>query len=404
MTRHKLQAGLFFGLMMFMAAPAASAEIRYTVTDLGNLGVPFATGFGVNEYGRTVGFSALQSAHFRGFFATPSMYQIDPVGGDAESVAFGLTDDDVAFGTSYSFGDLVQHAFRWDGTTESLGDFAPRAGNNDGTLVGSVAIQSGGLWYTHACRFSNGVVEDLGTLGGGNAEAFGIDAAGWIVGQSQISGDGKVRAFLRTSSKLLDLGTLGGTNSTAQAINSTGEIAGTADTTAGKPHAFVFKTDSNGSVTQRIDLGELGGGYSYAYAINDAGVVVGTSDSFAFVADSGGMNNLNALVDANAGWRLEIAWGINSAGQIVGVGQHHGQYAAFLLTPTSCAGFTTCDANCDGNVDFNDIDAFVAALISVEEWMQEVGPCNFQCVNDTNRDGSVDFNDIDSFVECMIAP
>jgi hypothetical protein len=42
--------------------------------------------------------------------------------------------------------------------------------------------------------------------------------------------------------------------------------------------------------------------------------------------------DLTGLVAA-ADWTLTSATGINDFGQIVGVGAHHGQMRAFLLTP-----------------------------------------------------------------------
>lgn len=70
-----------------------------------------------------------------------------------------------------------------------------------------------------------------------------------------------------------------------------------------------------------------------------------------------------------------------------------------------CAKDARCDANCDGLVNFDDIDCFVAALIGEDTWRAcgLIGDgCNFRCQNDTNGDGAVDFNDIDAFVECLI--
>jgi hypothetical protein len=59
------------------------------------------------------------------------------------------------------------------------------------------------------------------------------------------------------------------------------------------------------------------------------------------------------------------------------------------------------DMNCDGSVDFNDIDPFVSALISQEQYENQYPDCNYLNA-DINQDGSVDFNDIDGFVECLI--
>ena len=57
-------------------------------------------------------------------------------------------------------------------------------------------------------------------------------------------------------------------------------------------------------------------------------------DERAFLYRRGRMIDLNDLIPVNADWILEEASGINDRGQIVGLGQHHGQERAFLLTPT----------------------------------------------------------------------
>lgn len=72
-----------------------------------------------------------------------------------------------------------------------------------------------------------------------------------------------------------------------------------------------------------------------------------------------------------------------------------------LSEPANLSVTISCDSNCDGSVDFNDIDQFIVALIDQAEW-ESSSSCDYLCVNDSNRDGTVDFNDIDSFVECLI--
>ncbi len=71
---------------------------------------------------------------------------------------------------------------------------------------------------------------------------------------------------------------------------------------------------------------------------------------------------------------------------------------------------TRGDSNCDGTVNFNDIDYFVAALVGEPSWIslyqaQHGGaapPCPFS-VNDVNEDSQVDFDDIGTFVDCLVA-
>ncbi|MBK9127869.1 MAG: alpha amylase C-terminal domain-containing protein [Phycisphaerales bacterium] len=72
-------------------------------------------------------------------------------------------------------------------------------------------------------------------------------------------------------------------------------------------------------------------------------------------------------------------------------------------TPAACPG----DANCDGSVDFDDIDYFVAALGGQQAWIDlhltltgQPPTCSFAS-NDVNGSGQVDFDDIDAFVAAI---
>jgi hypothetical protein len=59
------------------------------------------------------------------------------------------------------------------------------------------------------------------------------------------------------------------------------------------------------------------------------------------------------------------------------------------------------DLDCSGGVDFNDIDPFVTALISRDDYESQYPDCNW-LNGDIDENGAVDFNDIDAFVECLI--
>ncbi len=61
-------------------------------------------------------------------------------------------------------------------------------------------------------------VTDLGTLGGANGMAYGINNHEQIVGAAQ-TGTGNYHGFLFDSGRMMDLGTLGGSNSWASGIN-----------------------------------------------------------------------------------------------------------------------------------------------------------------------------------------
>lgn len=77
---------------------------------------------------------------------------------------------------------------------------------------------------------------------------------------------------------------------------------------------------------------------SEARALNIYGDVVGRSGngdwsaSRAMLWRGGTAVDLHTTVTDN-GWTLQVATGINNAGQIVGTGRHNGQTRAFLLQP-----------------------------------------------------------------------
>ena len=96
---------------------------------------------------------------------------------------------------------------------------------------------------THGFLFSANHLTDLGTLGGGNSEALGINQSGIIVGDSETS-NGTTRAFVFNGTSMQDLGALSGfaKTSAARAINDRGQIVGESDSDTQK-RAFV---DTNG--------------------------------------------------------------------------------------------------------------------------------------------------------------
>ena len=51
-------------------------------------------------------------------------------------------------------------------------------------------------------------------------------------------------------------------------------------------------------------------------------------------------------------------------------------------------------------VDFNDIDGFVTALISRDDYESRFTGCNW-ANGDINQDGSVNYDDIDGFVTAL---
>jgi probable HAF family extracellular repeat protein len=162
--------------------------------------------------------------------------------------------------------------------------------NNLGQVTG-VAYRSAGT--QHAFLYSNGQMNDLGSLPGYSASVgSSINDAGQVVGAvvMQFVLNNPSHAFLYSNGQMNDLGSLPGyAISTVTDINNAGQVVGTAtldNLFPSRPsHAFLY---SNG---QMIDL-TVGSLYGAAYGINEAGQVVGWSDGHVFLYSNGQMTNL----------------------------------------------------------------------------------------------------------------
>lgn len=134
---------------------------------------------------------------------------------------------------------------------------------------------------SRAFRWQNGVMQDLGTLGGTDAQAVFINERGQIVGNSYTNntpnpttGVPTVDPFLWENGTMIDLGTLGGTSSIPLAFNNRGEVVGVSNTVGDTfSHPFLWTKHSG-----MRDLGTLGGNTGFVNWINDAGDIVGKAD------------------------------------------------------------------------------------------------------------------------------
>lgn len=208
--------------------------------------------------------------------------------------------------------------------------------NSAGDVVGSSGT-SGGIY--HGYVYHNGVTTDLGTLPGStdqHSSASAINDSGVIVGSAGIGGTDPVgrplvHAFRYENGVMADIGTLGGVQSHANDINASGVIVGQADSAAEPYNAFVY---SNGVMT---NLGALGGvHFSEAFGVNSAGDVVGMGAKsgeadHAFLYTDGVYVDLEKHIKTN--YTLVDARAINDAGMIVGLMLDGSDGRAFLAVP-----------------------------------------------------------------------
>ncbi len=228
------------------------------------------------------------------------------------------------------------HATLWrNGQIQNLGTFGGYQSyawsvNNLGQVVGFASnttpdqstgnVFAFGATQTHAFLWQNGRMQDLGTLGGPDSDAFVINASGQIAGMS-ITSSGAVDPFLWENGKMIDLGTIGGTFGYPNMINTRGQIVGFSDLLGdlqGQGHPFLWE---NGVLK---DLGTLGGLSGEARWINDAGDAAGyaTFPGDQVVHATLWTNGKIVDLGATADFPCSYANGINSRGQVLGALQH----------------------------------------------------------------------------------
>ena len=411
---------LWPALLLIVAAPDATAQLRYSVADLGALASGAASfALDLNNLSQVVGHSGLRAGGGGplGAFLWDEEGGIRPIAGlpdGHETRALAINDNgQIAGWTDFQHG--VIHGFvNEDGSVTDLGavdgglKVRPEDLNDSAQVVG--AADQGANGGTRAFLWQLGSIANIDTFGGIQSSATGINNSGQIVGWFDGAGAGDRSAFLREGGVGAPLTRLP-RFSEAWAINDAGQIAGRYVYSDGAMHGFVWK---DGLVT---DLGEIGAG-GHPQDINESGDVVGFFDGpnnmRAFVWQDGEFRDLNDLIPTDLippelNNRLRTAHGINDHSEILGVAEVDGRVFAYLLKPDeegdsipdrgdNCTlasnekqrdsdsdGYgNACDAdlNNDGIVDFLDLGLLKSVFLTSD------------ADADFNGDGTVDFLDL----------
>jgi probable HAF family extracellular repeat protein len=251
----------------------------------------------------------------------------------------------------------IQHPSGWNVYPVSMSENGVVAG-----YVDTDRLDAGDFPIRNAFVWRNNTLTVIPTLGGPDcrAQAWAVNDAGDVVGQSEVEQNGAVHAFLYHSStgELVDLNSLLGTEeSVAYGISESGQVAGEMGPIY-RGNAFIWSStngvtdlgpgyaaaiNASGAVAGQVRLmdeegfrnraaiwqnGELtvipglgGDGYNhYAADLNDSGAVVGASmhtDGFmhAFRWSNGVLTDLGNF----GGGTYAAAASINNQGRIVGI-------------------------------------------------------------------------------------
>jgi probable HAF family extracellular repeat protein len=203
----------------------------------------------------------------------------------------------------------------------------PEAISNTGFVTGYYQTPS----QEYRCFFwkpERGSVK-MGDEDPGPCMAYDVNDLGQVVGEAFMKRVHESRAFLWEHGKMRDLGTLGGGSSIAFGINAGGEVVGGAETENNELHAFHWR---HGKMTA---LGGPEAESAAARSINQKGDIVGIVHGRAARFENDRFVYLEDEVENLGDWReLFVAWDINDAGAIVGMGyRSEPNYRAFLLVP-----------------------------------------------------------------------
>jgi len=325
-------------------AALAFGQIRYSVTDLGDLGGGWSQASCIDASGQVAGWSYNAYYEHLAFLATRGQLIPLPTIGEAWAEAGAINSYGEVAGSSGTLTGST-HAFLYTGS--GSGDLGTLGGTDSYAygvddfmrVVGSSQTAAG---PDHAFLWSNGQMYDLGTLPGGQTSyAYGINDLVQVVGASD-AGNGVLHAFLYVSGTMHDLGTLpGGSWSIGDCISDLGYVAGHGDDADGDFHAFVW------SGTGLHDLGTPAGFVSEPHGINHAGDIVGAMGPRlnglidGFIYHQGELLNLTPLLDpADSAWHITAGDGINDSGQIAadGIGPALESHAVLLTPEAGLAG------------------------------------------------------------------
>jgi uncharacterized membrane protein len=339
-------------LGLFTAVPALAQE--YNVVDLGtlpssnsNINPGGSTGVGINNAGQATGTASIgvntNSVTHSFFWNGSTLSDIDSPSSTSTIIASAINAGGTIAGTTESgtaftwtsgggFSPLATPGGKVDASAfgiNAAGDVVGQATDESGEIVAGVVWRSGG---------ANTLLIPANSLFFSTAK--GINSSRTIVGNSFSDPTTQIATVWTYNSgtdswTAQSIGALGGGTSSAAAINNAGDIVGQSPRGSGHGIGAVLWHPGDTSPTDLDPTDSLGN--TFAEGINSSNDVVGDIGSHgAFIWDSAdGIVNLQTLLDPSSIYTITGAMGINDNGDIIATatGSADGLPHAVILEP-----------------------------------------------------------------------
>lgn len=298
--------------------PHALLYSRGVVTDLGTL--PGATSTevaGINRKGQVIGYAGEETEPFSGewnsvhgfIYTNGSLQDLGTLVGGNYVFATRINDEGTVVGQAYTADDTCSQAFVYrNGVMSPIGTCETtqiaRYINKRGNIVGATPYNSNGKPQGFFSKDGTSVVtmnclDNLPCSGRSYTEASDLNDKGQVTGFANDSA-GVRHPYLYQNGVMKDLGSLGGQVGWGRAINASGVVTGSSRT-ATSEHAFLYQDG------KMLDLDPKGtADFSVGIDISDKGEVLGiafnfaTRDFYDFLYTEGRMWKLKDLISARS--------------------------------------------------------------------------------------------------------